>query len=247
MSNSLYQLHLSTGRLSSTSIAFSNCLVYNKPIHIYSGMRRPSISLKTARDDYSYVNTVALFFMKRGFSYVSVVQGGFAGAHDALASTGTEVGLTTLVDHVPQECHLCDDVQGQSSSSLTASSFKITTPNIFKRVSVKGTGSIFKSSSSSDTTAAPASSSTDEAVQQSVASAASMPSYANMHTQIPATHYTAAQPVAASSVTGNALTKAFAEAFPFMKDSNKGSASTAASDAHTGSASAGAARLAFSR
>lgn len=32
-------------------------------------------SLKCARDDYSYVNTCALFFMKRGFPYVSVLEG----------------------------------------------------------------------------------------------------------------------------------------------------------------------------
>lgn len=32
-------------------------------------------SLKAARDEYSFVNTCALFFMKRGFPYVSVLEG----------------------------------------------------------------------------------------------------------------------------------------------------------------------------
>lgn len=32
-------------------------------------------SKKAARDEYSYVNTCALFFMKRGFPYVSVLEG----------------------------------------------------------------------------------------------------------------------------------------------------------------------------
>lgn len=32
-------------------------------------------SLKCARDDYSHVNTCALFFVKRGFPYVSVLEG----------------------------------------------------------------------------------------------------------------------------------------------------------------------------
>lgn len=32
-------------------------------------------SLKCARDEYSYVNTCALFLMKRGFPYVSVLDG----------------------------------------------------------------------------------------------------------------------------------------------------------------------------
>lgn len=32
-------------------------------------------SQKAARDEYSYVNTCALFFMKRGFPYVSVLEG----------------------------------------------------------------------------------------------------------------------------------------------------------------------------
>lgn len=32
-------------------------------------------SLKAARDEYSYVNTCALFFVKRGFPYVSVLEG----------------------------------------------------------------------------------------------------------------------------------------------------------------------------
>lgn len=32
-------------------------------------------SAKAARDDYSYVNTCALFFIKRGFPYVSVLEG----------------------------------------------------------------------------------------------------------------------------------------------------------------------------
>jgi hypothetical protein len=44
---------------------------------------------------------------------------------------------------------------------------------------------------------------------------------------------TTAQPAATSGVTGNALTKAFAEAFPFMKDANKSGTTAAASDAPT--------------
>lgn len=32
-------------------------------------------SQKAARDEYSYVNTCALFFVKRGFPYVSVLEG----------------------------------------------------------------------------------------------------------------------------------------------------------------------------
>lgn len=32
-------------------------------------------SLKATRDDYSYVNTCALFFVKRGFPYVSILEG----------------------------------------------------------------------------------------------------------------------------------------------------------------------------
>lgn len=32
-------------------------------------------SLKAARDEYSFVNTCALFFVKRGFPYVSVLEG----------------------------------------------------------------------------------------------------------------------------------------------------------------------------
>lgn len=32
-------------------------------------------SQKAARDDYSYVNTCALFFVKRGFPFVSVLEG----------------------------------------------------------------------------------------------------------------------------------------------------------------------------
>ncbi|CAN0565249.1 unnamed protein product, partial [Ectocarpus sp. 12 AP-2014] len=32
-------------------------------------------SQRAARDDYSYVNTCALFFVKRGFPYVSVLEG----------------------------------------------------------------------------------------------------------------------------------------------------------------------------
>ncbi len=32
-------------------------------------------SQKSARDEYSYVNTCALFFVKRGFPYVSVLEG----------------------------------------------------------------------------------------------------------------------------------------------------------------------------
>ncbi|CAN0452521.1 unnamed protein product [Hapterophycus canaliculatus] len=36
-------------------------------------------SQKAARDEYSYVNTCALFFIKRGFPYVSVLEGVSAG------------------------------------------------------------------------------------------------------------------------------------------------------------------------
>lgn len=32
-------------------------------------------SQRATRDEYSYVNTCALFFMKRGFPYVSVLEG----------------------------------------------------------------------------------------------------------------------------------------------------------------------------
>lgn len=32
-------------------------------------------SLKAARDEYSFVNTCALYFVKRGFPYVSVLEG----------------------------------------------------------------------------------------------------------------------------------------------------------------------------
>jgi hypothetical protein len=87
-------IHLMSCALSTACAVAQQAVILSTALlmmpHICSGIRRPSISLKSARDDYSYVNTVALFFMKRGFSYVSVVQGGFAGAHDALASTGTE-------------------------------------------------------------------------------------------------------------------------------------------------------------
>eukprot|EP00611_Tribonema_gayanum_P009019 TRINITY_DN1872_c0_g1_i1.p1 TRINITY_DN1872_c0_g1~~TRINITY_DN1872_c0_g1_i1.p1 ORF type:complete len:698 (-),score=207.35 TRINITY_DN1872_c0_g1_i1:272-2059(-) len=74
-----------------------------------SGARhaRATSTAKAARDDYSHVNTVALFFMKRGFPYISVVRGGFAGAHEALTDPSSPADLSSLVDHNIQECRYC--------------------------------------------------------------------------------------------------------------------------------------------
>lgn len=51
-------------------------------------------SQKAARDEYSYVNTCALFFIKRGFPYVSVLEGVsvlFAGGTVALVEVAVSV------------------------------------------------------------------------------------------------------------------------------------------------------------
>ncbi|CAM9620253.1 unnamed protein product, partial [Scytosiphon promiscuus] len=74
-------------------------------------------SQKAARDEYSYVNTCALFFIKRGFPFVSVLEGGFAAAHelvmDTVADSDTDEGngdaalSTAIVDHNPAACRLC--------------------------------------------------------------------------------------------------------------------------------------------
>ncbi|CAN0026620.1 unnamed protein product [Phaeothamnion confervicola] len=79
----------------------------------------PESLRKAARDDYSYVTTCAIFFIKRGFPYVSVLAGGYAAAHDLLAATSAAaaatpgagavagMGLSTLVDHNAADCVLC--------------------------------------------------------------------------------------------------------------------------------------------
>eukprot|EP00752_Nemacystus_decipiens_P001235 g1234.t1 len=73
-------------------------------------------SLKAARDEYSFVNTCALFFVKRGFPYVSVLEGGFAAAHELVMDSANGRGgeesedaalSTAIVDHNPPACRLC--------------------------------------------------------------------------------------------------------------------------------------------
>lgn len=89
-----------------------------------------TISARSARMDYSSVNSFALFLIKRGFPYVSVVLGGFASAHDVLAASGEENpkgNLSTLVDHSPRVCRHCARANGgttEDSGAASAKAFK---------------------------------------------------------------------------------------------------------------------------
>lgn len=71
------------------------------------------------REDDSRTNSCALFFVKKGFPFVSVLEGGFAAAHSWLAREGPQYGLSpssVLVDYDAQT-----SMFGQMESFHTAS------------------------------------------------------------------------------------------------------------------------------
>ncbi|CAB1096071.1 unnamed protein product [Ectocarpus sp. CCAP 1310/34] len=93
-------------------------------------------SQRAARDDYSYVNTCALFFVKRGFPYVSVLEGGYAAAHelvtDTMAAGAEGVGDVALsaviVDHITAACRLCLVQKPGGASAPVGSKFPLSPP-----------------------------------------------------------------------------------------------------------------------
>ncbi|CBJ33932.1 conserved unknown protein [Ectocarpus siliculosus] len=93
-------------------------------------------SQRAARDDYSYVNTCALFFVKRGFPYVSVLEGGYAAAHELVTDTmaaGAEgegdVALSAvIVDHIAAACRLCLVQKPGGAGAAGGSKFPLSPP-----------------------------------------------------------------------------------------------------------------------
>ncbi|KAL9190186.1 hypothetical protein ACHAXT_007397 [Thalassiosira profunda] len=60
---------------------------------------------KLLEDDISRISNCALFFLKRGFPFVSILRGGFAAAHAFLSRNGDELGMSppeVLVDYDPE-------------------------------------------------------------------------------------------------------------------------------------------------
>lgn len=54
------------------------------------------------QDDRARTSDAALFFLKKGFPFVSILRGGFAAAHAYLSRTGFEMGMSpseVLVDY----------------------------------------------------------------------------------------------------------------------------------------------------
>lgn len=72
------------------------------------------------RQDMGHLHTAALFLLKQGFPYVSLLQGGFAAIHAFLlmktressrassaGSARSPLTLAALIDHVPSQCRMC--------------------------------------------------------------------------------------------------------------------------------------------
>mmetsp|Transcript_13278 Transcript_13278/g.19526 ORF Transcript_13278/g.19526 Transcript_13278/m.19526 type:complete len:1125 (-) Transcript_13278:1010-4384(-) len=69
--------------------------------HLYGQKMNPSL-LQLTEEDNSRVNLCALFFVKRGFPFVSILDGGFCGAHAWLSRYGVKRNLhpsTVLIDY----------------------------------------------------------------------------------------------------------------------------------------------------
>ena len=84
---------------------------------------------RAGREDLSHLHNAALFLLKRGFPYVSILEGGFVATHtfllhkttgaaaaladaatsgsSSLPSSSSALGLSSLIDHVPSQCRMC--------------------------------------------------------------------------------------------------------------------------------------------
>ncbi len=78
------------------------------PPHYEEDGKQQLIS-RDIEEENIHVHACALFLMKHGFKYVSIVLGGFAAAHRHMASEYVPgMGLSILTDHSPSLCDLCE-------------------------------------------------------------------------------------------------------------------------------------------
>ncbi|KAH9079016.1 hypothetical protein Ae201684P_021681 [Aphanomyces euteiches] len=71
--------------------------------------------------DAAQVNDAVMFLTKRGFPYVSVVEGGYASAHRFLSKSRL-FSLSDLTDHDPKQCDLCQQDIALKNKGRTSSS-----------------------------------------------------------------------------------------------------------------------------
>jgi len=69
--------------------------------------KRNDAARRAAAEDASNIRLCATMFIKRGFQYVSLLAGGYAGLHTLLTRQTAPYPLTTLADHQADSCRLC--------------------------------------------------------------------------------------------------------------------------------------------